>query len=49
MRRIHNTGAHPFRMPGLLAKEDREQWLTGTTVEAKLALKPYPQDCMVAY
>lgn len=24
MRRIHNVGAHPFRMPALLAKEDRE-------------------------
>jgi len=49
MRRIHNTGAHPFRMPALLAKEDREQWLTGTLIEAKAALKQYPQDCMVAY
>jgi putative SOS response-associated peptidase YedK len=29
MRHIHNTGAHPFRMPALLAKEDRETWLTG--------------------
>jgi putative SOS response-associated peptidase YedK len=49
MKQIHNTGAHPFRMPALLAKEDRERWLTGTADEARLALKPYPQDCMVAY
>jgi putative SOS response-associated peptidase YedK len=49
MRRIHNTGAHPFRMPALLAKEDREQWLTGSPVEAKAVLKQYPQDCMVTY
>ena len=34
MRRIHNTGAHPFRMPAPLAKEDREQWLTGSAAEA---------------
>jgi putative SOS response-associated peptidase YedK len=49
MRRIHNTGAHPFRMPALLAKEDREQWLTGPAAEAKAALRQYPQECMVAY
>lgn len=49
MRRIHNTGAHPFRMPALLAKEDREQWLTGTPVEAKAILKQYPQQCMVTF
>jgi len=49
MKRIHNTGAHPFRMPALLAREDREQWLAGTATDAKSALKPYPQDCMVAY
>ena len=49
MRRIHNTGAHPFRMPALLSKEDREQWLTGSGAEARAALKPYPQECMVAY
>ena len=49
MRRIHNTGAHPFRMPALLAKDDREQWLLGTAVEAKAALKQYPQDCMWTY
>jgi putative SOS response-associated peptidase YedK len=49
MRHIHNTGAHPFRMPALLAKADREQWLMGTALEAKAVLRQYPQDCMVAY
>jgi putative SOS response-associated peptidase YedK len=49
MRRIHNTGAHPFRMPAILAREDRDPWLKGTSVEAKSTLKPYPQDCMVTY
>ena len=49
MRRIHNTGAHPFRMPALLAKEDRERWLTSSAVEAKAALKQYPEEHMVTY
>jgi putative SOS response-associated peptidase YedK len=49
MRRIHNTGAHPFRMPALLSKEDREQWLSGSAGEARGVLKPYPQECMVAH
>jgi hypothetical protein len=35
VRTSRNTGAHPFRMLALLAKEDREQWLTGSAVEAK--------------
>ncbi len=49
MRRIHNTGAHPYRTPALLVKEDREQWLTGSVVEAKVVLKPYPEERMIAY
>jgi putative SOS response-associated peptidase YedK len=49
MREIHNTGANPFRMPALLARGDREAWLSGTTDEAKAALRPYPQECMVTY
>ena len=36
-------------MPALLAKEDREPWLTGSAAEAKAVLKPYPQECMVAH
>jgi len=49
MRRIHNTGAHPFRMPAVLAREDCERWLTGLAEEAKETLKQYPDDCMVAH
>jgi putative SOS response-associated peptidase YedK len=49
MRHVHNTGAHPFRMPALLAKEDREQWLAGTPIEAKAALKQYPTARMLTY
>jgi len=49
MRRIHNTGAHPFRMPAVLGKEDRERWLTGSVSEARAVLQPYPQNCMLAY
>ena len=49
MKRIHNTGANPFRMPALLAREDREAWLTGTLDQAKATLRGYPQECMVAY
>jgi len=49
MRHIHNTGAHPFRMPALLAAGDREQWLTGTLSEAKAVLKQYPEDRMLTY
>lgn len=49
MRRIHNTGAHSFRMPALLAKQDRERWLTGAPSGAREVLKQYPQDRMVTY
>jgi putative SOS response-associated peptidase YedK len=49
MKRIHNTGANPFRMPALLAREDWEAWLTGTIDQAKATLRQYPQDCMVTY
>jgi putative SOS response-associated peptidase YedK len=43
---IHNT---KHRMPAILAKEDREAWLTGTPDEAWATLKPYPDDHMVAW
>jgi putative SOS response-associated peptidase YedK len=49
MKHVHNTGANPFRMPALLAREYREAWLTGTAEQAKAALRQYPQDCMVTY
>jgi putative SOS response-associated peptidase YedK len=49
MSDIHNSGAHPQRMPAIVASEDREVWLHGTSAEAKEVLKPYPAELMVAY
>lgn len=43
---IHNT---KHRMPAILAREDREVWLAGTAEEAWAALKPYPDEHMVAW
>jgi putative SOS response-associated peptidase YedK len=43
---IHNT---KHRMPAILAKEDREAWLSGSADEAWSALKPYPDGHMVAW
>jgi len=49
MRDLHNTGAHPHRMPALLAREDIDRWLQGSSEEARAALKPYPAELMSAY
>jgi putative SOS response-associated peptidase YedK len=49
MRRVHNTGANPFRMPAILAQEDQEAWLNGTKEQARAVLKQYPEDVMVTY
>jgi putative SOS response-associated peptidase YedK len=49
MRDLHNTGAHPFRMPALLAHENIDRWLQGSSEEARSALKPYPAELMSAY
>jgi putative SOS response-associated peptidase YedK len=46
LREIHNT---QHRMPAVLAKEDREAWLSGSAEEAWAALKPYPDEHMVAW
>jgi len=43
---IHNTQR---RMPAVLAKEDRQAWLEGTPQQAWAALKPYPDEHMVAW
>lgn len=43
---IHNTQR---RMPAIIAREDREAWLGGTPDEAWSALKPYPDEHMVAW
>lgn len=49
MADIHNTGAHPHRMPAIVRAEDRDTWLNGTPDEARAVLKPYPGDLMLAY
>jgi putative SOS response-associated peptidase YedK len=43
---IHNTQQ---RMPAILSREDREAWLEGSPDEAWAALKPYPEEHMVAW
>jgi putative SOS response-associated peptidase YedK len=43
---IHST---QHRMPVILAKADREAWLSGTPKEAWDTLTPYPDDLMVAW
>ncbi len=43
---IHNTQQ---RMPAILAKEDHDAWLAGSPDEAWSALKPYPDDHMLAW
>jgi putative SOS response-associated peptidase YedK len=45
MSDIHNAKQ---RMPAILAREDREAWLTGTADEAFATLKPYPDTHLVA-
>ena len=45
MTEIHNV---KHRMPAILAKEDRETWLTGTSEQAFQVIKPYPDTHMVA-
>jgi putative SOS response-associated peptidase YedK len=43
---IHNT---QHRMPAILAREDRETWLSGSPEEAWATLKPYPDEHMLAW
>lgn len=43
---IHNTKQ---RMPTILAREDREAWLTGSPDEAWATLKTYPDEHTVAW
>jgi putative SOS response-associated peptidase YedK len=49
MRKIHNTGAHPYRMPAILRKADHEAWLHGSFTEARAVLQPYPPNHMFAF
>jgi putative SOS response-associated peptidase YedK len=45
MAEIHNA---KHRMPAILAKEDRDTWLTATPEEAFTVIKQYPDTHMVA-
>jgi putative SOS response-associated peptidase YedK len=45
MTEIHNV---KHRMPAILAKEDRDTWLTGTPEEAFQTIRQYPDTHMVA-
>jgi putative SOS response-associated peptidase YedK len=45
MSEIHNV---KHRMPAILAKEDRDIWLTGTPGDAYAVLKQYPDTHLVA-
>jgi putative SOS response-associated peptidase YedK len=43
---IHNEKQ---RMPALLAEQDHDTWLSGAREQAKAALRPYPDELMVAW
>ena len=46
MADVHNGRA---RMPAILAREQRETWLSGTADAARAVLQSYPQELMIAY
>lgn len=46
MAEIHNDKQ---RMPAILEPEDAATWLTGSADAAKLVLKQYPAELMMAY
>lgn len=52
MRKIHNGGNNPFRMPKILTAEEEERWLDPTITQkgevAKL-LSVFPEDAMTAW
>lgn len=37
------------RMPAILAEDDHERWLAGAKDEARTALKPYPDEMLLAW
>jgi putative SOS response-associated peptidase YedK len=43
---VHNEKP---RMPAVLSVADEDAWLSGDTAAARAALKPYPEEFMVAY
>jgi len=46
MAKIHNSGS---RMPAMLAREQRELWLSGSTESAGMALAAYADERLLAY
>ena len=46
LAQVHNEKQ---RMPAVLAEQAHAAWLTGTAVQARATLKPYPDELMVAY
>ncbi len=49
LRGIHNTGAHPGRMPAILAPAEFDLWLEGSAPQAHAALRAYAARRMRAY
>lgn len=49
LREIHNSGAHPGRMPAILAPEQFAAWLDGTPDAAHAILAAYPPQRMSAH
>jgi putative SOS response-associated peptidase YedK len=43
---VHNDKQ---RMPAILAENDYEAWLGGSTEDAQALLKPYPDELMTAW
>lgn len=43
---VHNQKP---RMPAVLPAQEEEAWLSGSAADARAALKPYPEEFMVAY
>lgn len=46
MAQIHNAGK---REPAILSREDCQPWLSGTSEQARGALRQYPDNLLVAY
>jgi putative SOS response-associated peptidase YedK len=46
LAQVHNGKQ---RMPAILAEENQEAWLSGGKIEAKAALRPYPDELLVAW
>jgi len=49
MAEIHNAPGRGGRMPAILPREALDDWLRGSTQQAREALRPYPADLMTAW